>query len=90
LPHRLSSTGGDPEPEGLASLEGSTGGGPGAAREGVDELGGMVEVRGASGPWGRPLGPMEIHAVRRIIGGPTGREPSRSGGHRLHLPSSSP
>jgi hypothetical protein len=26
----------------------------------------------ASGPWGQPLGPMEIFAVWRITGGPTG------------------
>jgi hypothetical protein len=50
LPHRLSSTGSDPEPEGPASLDGSVGGGPGTAREGVSELGGVVVVRGASGP----------------------------------------
>jgi hypothetical protein len=60
LPHGLSSTSGDPEPEGPASLEGSTDGGPGTVREGVSELGGVVAVRGVSGPWGRPLRPMEI------------------------------
>jgi hypothetical protein len=59
------------EPEGPTSLEGSVGGGPGVAREGVGEVGGVVVVFGASGPWGRPLGPMEMHAIRRITGAPT-------------------
>jgi hypothetical protein len=40
------------EPEGLASLEGSVGGGPGAAREGVGEVGGVVAVLGV-GPLDR-------------------------------------
>jgi hypothetical protein len=72
LPHRLSSTDGDPEPEGPTSLEGSADGGLGMVREGAGELSGVVAVRGASGPWGRPLGSMEIGVVRRIIGDPTG------------------
>jgi hypothetical protein len=38
------------EPEGPASLEGSADGGPGAATEGVGEVGGVVSVRCASGP----------------------------------------
>jgi hypothetical protein len=63
LPHGLSTTSGDPEPEGLTSLDGSTGGEPGAAREGIGELGGVVAVRGASSPWGRALGLMEIRAI---------------------------
>jgi hypothetical protein len=63
LPHGLSSTDGDPEPEGPTSLEGSADGGLGVVREGVGELSGVVAVRGASGPWGRPLRPMEIDAV---------------------------
>jgi hypothetical protein len=33
-------------------------------RDGVGEVGGVVAVRGASDPWGRPRGPMETHAVR--------------------------
>jgi hypothetical protein len=72
LPHRLLRSGGVPEPEGPSLLEGSACGGPSVAREGVGDVGGMVVVRGASGRWGRPLGPMEMHAVRLIIGAPTG------------------
>jgi hypothetical protein len=71
LLHGLSSTGSDPESEGPSSLEGSTGGGLGAVREGVDELGGVVAVHGANSPWGQPLGPIEIRAVRCITDGPT-------------------
>jgi hypothetical protein len=40
-------------------------------REGVDELGGVVAVHGANSPWGQPLGPIEIRAVRCITDGPT-------------------
>jgi hypothetical protein len=93
LSHGLSSTSGDPEPEGPPSLEVSTGGGPGTVREGVGELSGVVAVHDANGPWGQPLGPMEICTVRRIIGGPTGPTtteiwwPSSSSSS---LPSSSP
>jgi hypothetical protein len=72
LPHVLLRSGGVPEPEGPASLEGSVGIGPNMAREGVSEVGGVVTVRGVSGPWGRPRGPMEMHAVRCITGAPTG------------------
>jgi hypothetical protein len=32
----------------------------------------LVVVLGASGPWGWSLGPMEMRAVRRITGAPTG------------------
>jgi hypothetical protein len=60
------------EPERPASLEGSAGDGPDAAREGVGEVGGLVVVLGANGPWGRPRGPMEMRAVRRIASAPTG------------------
>jgi hypothetical protein len=70
--HRLKRAGGEPDPEGPTSLEGSAAGGPGATRVGVGEPGGMVASRDASGPWGRPLGPMEILTVRRITGGPMG------------------
>jgi hypothetical protein len=52
LPHGLFKSDGIPKPEGPASLEGSASGGPDAAREGVDEIGGVVAVRGADGPWG--------------------------------------
>jgi hypothetical protein len=72
LLHGLSSTNGDPEPEGPALLEGSTCGSLGVPREGVGELGGVVAVRDTSGPWGWPLGPMEICAVRHIADSPTG------------------
>jgi hypothetical protein len=72
LPHRLLRSGGIPEPEGPASLEGSVGSGPGTVREGVGEVGGVVPVLGVSGRWGRPLGLMEIRAVRRIAGTPMG------------------
>jgi hypothetical protein len=72
LPHRLLRFGGVLELEGPASLEGSADDGPSAAREGVGEVGGVVVVRGASGPWGGPCGPMEMPAVRCIIGSPTG------------------
>jgi hypothetical protein len=68
LTHRLNSSTGVPEPDGPASTDGSTyGGGSGAAR--VDDVGeddGVESVRGASGPWGRPCGPTEMHAVRWI------------------------
>jgi hypothetical protein len=59
LPHRLLRFGGVLETEGPALLEGNAGGGPSVVREGVSEVGGVVAVRGASGPWGRPRGPME-------------------------------
>jgi hypothetical protein len=72
LPHALLRSGDVPEPEGPTSLEGSADDGPDTMREGVDELDGVVVVRGASGPWGRPLGPLEIRAVWRIVGGPMG------------------
>jgi hypothetical protein len=70
LPHGLFSSGGRPNSEGPASLEGSA---CGAARDSVDEVGDVVPVCGASGPWGRPHGPMEIRAARHIAGAPTGR-----------------
>jgi hypothetical protein len=57
LPHGLNSSGGVPEPDGPASGDGSvSGGGDGAARVGeVGEVDDVVSVRGASGPWGRPV-----------------------------------
>jgi hypothetical protein len=70
LPHGLFRSGGIPKSEGPASLEGSA---CGAARDSVDEVGDVVPVCGASGPWGRPHGPMEIRAARHIAGAPTGR-----------------
>jgi hypothetical protein len=60
------------EPEGPASLEGSADGGPGAATEGVGEVGGVVSVRCASGPWGQPRGPTEMRAIWRIASAPMG------------------
>jgi hypothetical protein len=50
LPHKLLRFDGVPEPEGPASLEGSVDGGPGVAREGVDEVGGIVAIVSASDP----------------------------------------
>jgi hypothetical protein len=61
-----------PRAERPTSLEGSAGGSLGAAREVIGEVGGVVAVRGASGPWGRPLGPMEMRVIRRITGAPMG------------------
>jgi hypothetical protein len=40
--------------------------------KGVSEVGSVVAVRGANGPWAQPCGPMEMHAVRRITGAPMG------------------
>jgi hypothetical protein len=94
LPHELFRSGGVLEPEGPASLEGSADGGPDAAREGVGEVGGVVAVLGASGPWGRPRGLMKMHAVRRITGAPTGPVTTEiwrsSSSSSSSLPSSSP
>jgi hypothetical protein len=73
MPHILLRSDGVPEPEGPASLEGSADGGPGATREVVGEVGGVVTVCGASGPWGRPRGPMEMRVVQRIDDAPTGQ-----------------
>jgi hypothetical protein len=50
LPHILLRSDSVLEPEGPASLEGSAGGGPGATREGIGEVGGVVAVRGSNGP----------------------------------------
>jgi hypothetical protein len=50
LRHELFRSDGVLEPEGPASLEGSVGGGSSMVREGVGEVGGVVAVRGASGP----------------------------------------
>jgi hypothetical protein len=64
LLHELLRSGGVSKSEGPTSLEGSAGGSGDVTRGGVDEVGGVVAVRGASGPWGRPRGPMETRAVR--------------------------
>jgi hypothetical protein len=66
LPHGLNSSGGVPEPDGPTSGDGSVSGdGGGAARVGeVGEVDDVVSIRGASGPWGRSRGPMEMHTVR--------------------------
>jgi hypothetical protein len=53
LPHGLNRSGGIPEPDGLALVDGSVDGG-GVARDGAGEVGVMV-VRGASGPWVGPV-----------------------------------
>jgi hypothetical protein len=55
-------------------MDGSAGGnGGGVARVStIDEGGGDGSVRGTSGPWDQPLGPMVIHATRQIVGAPTG------------------
>jgi hypothetical protein len=79
-----------PEPNKPASVDGSAGGGAAKVDE-VGEGGGDGSVRGASGPWGRPLGPMVMRAIRRVTNAPTGpvttviRHSSASS-----LPSSSP
>jgi hypothetical protein len=75
LLHGLNRSGGIPEPDGPTSADGSAGGGSGGmARVGkVDEGGGDGSVQGASGPWGRPLGPMVVHVIRRTASAPTGR-----------------
>jgi hypothetical protein len=72
LLHKLLRSGSIPKPEGPALLEGSASGDPGVVREGVSEVGDVVVVRGASSPWVRPLGPMEMHVIWRIVGAPTG------------------
>jgi hypothetical protein len=70
LLHRILRSSGVPESKGPASLEGSAGGG-GAVRDGVGEVGDVVAVRSASGPWGWPRGSMEIRVIRRVAGAPT-------------------
>jgi hypothetical protein len=72
LLHRLLRTGGVLEPEGPASLEGNAGSGSDAAREGVGEVGSVVPIRGDSGPWGQPRGPMELCVVWWNGGAPMG------------------
>jgi hypothetical protein len=66
LPHGLNRSGDVLEPDGLASGDGSTGGDDGgvARVSEVGEDGGEGSVRGASGPWGQPLGPMVIRVIR--------------------------
>jgi hypothetical protein len=65
-PDRLASVDGSadgvPKPDGLSSVDGS---GRGTVREGVSEVGDMV-VLDVSGPGGRSRGPMEIIAVQRF------------------------
>jgi hypothetical protein len=63
LPHVLFKSSGVPEPEWPASLQGSADGGPSVVREGVGEVGGVVVILGASGPWGWPRGSMEMRTV---------------------------
>jgi hypothetical protein len=70
LPHRLFRSGGVQETKGPTSLEGSAGGGPAVAREGVGEVGSVVVVCGASGPWSRPCGLMDMCAIRCITDAP--------------------
>jgi hypothetical protein len=71
LPHRLLRSSGVLEPKGTVSFEGSASGGPDAAREGVGKVGSVVAAC-ANAPRGRPRGPMEMCAIRRITGAPTG------------------
>jgi hypothetical protein len=54
LLHGLNRSGDIPEPDGPASVNGSADGGSGGATR-VGEDGDDGYVRGASGPWGRPL-----------------------------------
>jgi hypothetical protein len=42
-------------------------------RKGVGEVGSVVVILGANGPWGQPRGPMEMRAVRRIVAPQWGR-----------------
>jgi hypothetical protein len=75
LPHGLNRSCGVSEPDEPTSVDGSVdgGGGGGAARVGeVGEGSGVGFVQGASGPWGQPLGPMVMRAVRRTAGTPMG------------------
>jgi hypothetical protein len=60
-----------PLSDGAVSVDGNAGGGGGGATR-VGEGSGDGSVRGANGPWGRPLGPMVMHVVRWIAGAPTG------------------
>jgi hypothetical protein len=66
LSHRLNSSSGVSEPDGSTLGDGSTGGGSGGAARvsEVSEDGGVVSVSGASGPWGWPRGPTEMHVVQ--------------------------
>jgi hypothetical protein len=64
LSHKLYRSDSVLEPDGPASVDRSVDGG-GVAREGVGEVGGVV-VLDASGPRGRPCGPMEILVVWRV------------------------
>jgi hypothetical protein len=64
LPYKLLRYGGVPEPGGPVSVIGSIDGG-GTTREGVGEVGGVV-VLGASAPWGRPRGPVEILVIQWV------------------------
>jgi hypothetical protein len=54
--------------------------------KGVGEVGSVVVVHGASGPWGQSREPMEMCVVRCITGAPTGPVTTEM----QHLPSSSP
>jgi hypothetical protein len=62
LPHKLNRSGDIPESDGPASVDGSAGGGAVRVSE-VGEGGGDGSVRCTSGPWGRPLRPMEMCVV---------------------------
>jgi hypothetical protein len=71
LSHGLNSSDGVSEPDSPASGDESVGGGSGGAAR-VSEDGGVISVRGASGPWGQPHGPLEMCAARQIANAPTG------------------
>jgi hypothetical protein len=94
LPHKLNRSDDVPEPDRPASVDESAGGGGGgAARVGeIGEGGDDDSVRGTSGPWVRPLGPMVMCAVRRTAGAPTGPVTTmmRRSSASSSLPSSSP
>jgi hypothetical protein len=75
LPHGLNRSCGVSEPDEPTSVDGSVDGGSGGGAARVGEVGegsGVGFVQGASGPWGQPLGPMVMRAVRRTAGTPMG------------------
>jgi hypothetical protein len=95
LPHELNRSCGVSEPDGPTLVDGSidSGGGGGVARVGeVGEGSGDGSIRGTSGPWGRPLGPMVMRAIRWTADTPTGPVTTviRRSSTSSSLPSSSP
>jgi hypothetical protein len=95
LPHGLNRSYGVLEPDEPASVDGSAdgGGGGGATRVGeVSESSGDGSIQSASGPWGRPLGPMVMCIVRWTTGTSSGPVTTmiRRSSASSSLPSSSP